>query len=71
MGRFAVGVCPHNEDNEVKIVEAINELEAMVKAVDNEESWGISKGEIPFSTVDEGIDFYLQGDVAVSKPVSI
>ncbi|MFX3674746.1 MAG: hypothetical protein ACE3JQ_09895 [Paenisporosarcina sp.] len=71
MKRYAVGVCPHDEDNEVKIVNAENELTAMVKAVGNEESWGILKGEIPFKTVEEGINFYLQGDLSISKPVAI
>lgn len=43
----------------------------MVKAVGNNESWGIVEEEIPFDTVDEGISFYLQGDLSVSKPVEI
>lgn len=71
MGRYAVGVCPHDEDVKVKIVTAENEIVAMVKAVGNEADWGISNGKPPFSTVDEGITFYLQGDLAVSKPVKI
>ncbi|MEC3132467.1 hypothetical protein P9Y16_24475, partial [Bacillus cereus] len=71
MKKYAVGVCPYDEDNVVKIVEAENELSAMVKAVGNNESWGIVEEEIPFDTVDEGISFYLQGDLSVSKPVEI
>lgn len=71
MPRYAVAVCNTDEDNEVRIVEADNELKAMVLAVGMEESWGIKNGEIPFQTVDEGITFYIQGDTAVSIPVEI
>lgn len=71
MPRYAVAVCNTDEDNEVRIVEAENELKAMVLAVGMEEVWGIKNGEIPFQTVDEGITFYIQGDTAVSKPVEI
>jgi len=71
MPRYAVAVCNTDEDNEVRIVEAENELKAMVLAVGMEEAWGIKNGEIPFQTVDEGITFYIQGDTAVSKPVEI
>lgn len=71
MKRYAVGVCHFDEDNTVKIVEAEDELVAMVKAVGNQEAWRINEKELPFKTVDEGITFYLQGDVAVSVPVEI
>lgn len=71
MKKYAVGVCPMEEDNKVVIVECENELEAMVKAVGNAESWNIEGGKIPFNTVSDGIGFYLQGEVAVSPPIEI
>lgn len=69
--RYAIAVCHFEQDNQVKIVEAANQLEAMVEAVGDHELWGIVNGNIPFDTVSEGITFYLQGDVQVSEPIKL
>lgn len=73
MKRYAIGVCGFNEDIEVVIIEAENELEAMCKVVLDKFEWNIiEKADgVPFATTDEAIDFILQGDINISKPVEI
>lgn len=69
MDKYAVAVC-FGGDNEIIVVEVNNELEAMVEAVGKKELWRIKK-TIPFNSVDEGINFYLQGDTSVSAPLKL
>ncbi|WP_432664354.1 hypothetical protein R9X47_27980 [Wukongibacter baidiensis] len=64
---YAVAVCNMlNDENEVKIVHAQNEIDAMIIAVQGEDSCKIS-----VSTMDELKQYYLDLDFSVSKPVEI
>ncbi|MEC2266447.1 hypothetical protein [Bacillus subtilis] len=72
MSKYAVAVDRFQKDLEVVIVNAPDEITAMVEAVGELDLWGIEdKMKPPFKTVDDGIDFYLQGDLSISRPVSI
>ena len=72
MKRYAIGLSGFNEDIVVVIIESESELNAMCEAVLIQFGWEIrSDGKIPFNTMDEGIDFILQGEINISKPVEI
>lgn len=72
MKRYAIGLSGFDEDIEVVILESKDELNAMCDAVLNKFGWEVrSNGEVPFITMDEGIDFILQGEINISKPVEI
>jgi|GEM_PF-2600307 len=72
MKKYAIGLCSNNEDIEVVIIEAQNGLSAMCDAVLNKYNWEVREdGQFPFITTDEAIDFFLQGDVNISKPVEV
>ncbi|UXJ71396.1 hypothetical protein [Lysinibacillus fusiformis] len=72
MKKYAIGLCSFDGDIEVVIIEAQNGLSAMCDAVLNKFDWEVrEKGQLPFITVDEAIDFFLQGAISISKPVEI
>lgn len=74
MKRYAIGLCSFDDDIEVVIVEANNGLEAMCIAVNDKYGWNVlaeEKGRLPFITSDEALDFFLQGDINISKPLEI
>lgn len=72
MKKYAIGLCGLDEDIEVVIIEAPNELVAMCDAVANKFEWEVREdGELPFITTDETIDYFLQGDVSISRSVEI
>lgn len=77
MAKYVVGVCPDSQDVEVVAVEAENDLEAMAESIfkysenlGTREDWDLppTNENLPYKTVDEGIDFFLQGGVSLSKP---
>lgn len=70
--KYAIGLYSFEEDIEVVIIEAQNGLSAMCDAVLNKYNWEVrNKEQLPFSTVDEAINFFLQGEINISKPVEI
>lgn len=72
MKRYAIGLCSFEEDIEVLIIEAENEIFAMHKAVANKYNWQMKEDEVSLiDSVDKAIDFYLQGDVNISRPVQV
>ncbi|WP_432409086.1 hypothetical protein [Wukongibacter sp. M2B1] len=55
-----------DDENEVKIVNAKNEIDAMIIAVQGQKSC-----EISVNTIDELQQYYLDLDFSVSKPVEV
>lgn len=67
MKKYAVAICNLMTGiNEVKIVEAENEINAIVLA--NE---GVLELTSEFSTVADVIRYYYDGDLSVSNPVEL
>lgn len=67
MKKYAVAVLSFFENvNEVKIVEAENEVKAMLTAVGDELSMADD-----FETTEDLKQYYYSGEYAVSKPVEI
>lgn len=74
MKKYVVGVSSPNEDIVLKKVQAENELYAMCHAVYYHYDWDVlseNENHLSFSTVDEAIDYFIQGDVYVSKPLEV
>lgn len=77
MKKYAVGVCPDMFDNKVLIVDAEDEFKAMGKAVLSYgeeldiQDWDMDMSNLTFNDVDEAIDYFINGGVAVSKAVEI
>ena len=72
MKLYIIGLSGFDKDIEIFLIEAENELSAMCDIVLKQFGWSIIEdGKIPFSTIDEGIDFILQGEINISKPVEI
>tara|TARA_B100000965_G_C19241110_1_gene604407 strand:+ start:252 stop:461 length:210 start_codon:yes stop_codon:yes gene_type:complete len=67
MKMYAVAVCNMlNDENEVRIVNAYNEIDAMIIAVEGEDL-----GIIKMCTVEELQQYYIDLDLSVSRPVEI
>lgn len=67
MKMYAVAVCNMlNDENVVKIVNAYNEIEAMIIAVE-----GGDLGLVKICTVEELQQYYIDLDLSVSEPVEI
>lgn len=67
MKKYAVAVCNMlNDENEVRIVNAYNEIDAMIIAVEGEDL-----GLIKMCTIEELQQYYIDLDISVSKPVEI
>lgn len=74
MKKYAIGLCSFEEDIEVVIVEANDASVAMCIAVNNKYGWDViaeEQGMLPFTTLDEAVDYFLQGDINISKPVEV
>lgn len=72
MKKYAIGLCAFDEDIEVVIIEGENELTVMRDVVLNKYNWEVKEdGKLPFSTLDEAIEYFLQGNINISKPVEI
>ena len=72
MKKYAIGLCALDQDIEVVIIEAENKLSAMHIAVKNKFNWDVLEdGRLPYVTSDDAIDYFLQGDINISKPVEI
>jgi hypothetical protein len=66
MKKYAVAVLflgAEDGVNEIKIVEAEDELQAIMFAVGDE--------EMNYKTVEEAIQYYFNGDIAVSEPIEL
>lgn len=64
---YAVAVCNMlSDENEVKIVNAKTQIDAMIIAVQGQNS-----RKVNVSTIDELKQYYLDLDFSVSKPVEI
>jgi len=64
---YAVAVCNMlNDENEVRIVNAQNEINAMIIAVQGHDSC-----EVNASTIEELKQYYIDMDFSVSKPIEI
>ncbi len=69
MSKYAVAVLSFFDNkNEVKIVEANNERDALILAT--EESLDVDFLD-EFETIDELIQYYIDGEISVSRPVKL
>lgn len=66
MKKYAVAIGDY-ENIEVKIVEAEDELRAIIYAMDDHELLD----DMPFDDVEEAKQYYFDGDMLVSTPVDI
>lgn len=74
MKTFVVGLCSQEEDIQLAKVKSKDALHAMCVAVRDNYNWDVLKendGTLPFNTLDEAIDYFLQGDINISKPLEI
>lgn len=74
MKKYVVGVSTLNDDITLRKVYANNMLMAMCFAVKDHYMWDViveNKGRIPFNTTDEAIDYFIQGEIFVSKPLEV
>lgn len=74
MKTFVVGLCNFEDDIQLIKVTAKSTLRAMCVAVRDTYGWDVLKendGKLPFEGLDEAIDFFLQGDINISKPLEI
>ena len=74
MKKYAVGLCGFEEDIQLVVVQSKDMLNAMCVAVRDNYNWDVLKendGRLPFVTTDQAIDYFLQGDINISKPLEI
>lgn len=74
MRTYVVGLCNMEEDIQLIKVTSKGILYAMCVAARDTYNWDVLKennGQLPFNTVDEAIDYFLQGDIHISKPLEI
>ena len=72
--KYVVGLCGFEEDIQLVTVQSKSMLNAMCVAVRDNYGWDVLKennDRLPFVTVDEAIDYFLQGDINISKPLEI
>jgi len=71
---YVVGLCNFDDDIQLIKVREKNMLRAMCLAVKEVYNWNVleeNNGRMPFNTTDEAIDYFIQGDVYVSKPMEV
>lgn len=73
MKKYVVGLCSFEEDIQLVIVQSKDMLNAMCVAVRDCYGWDVLKydNRMPFVTTDEAIEYFLQGDINISKPLEI
>jgi len=74
MKKYVVGLCSFEEDIQLILVQSKDMLNAMCVAVRDHYGWDVLKennGRLPFVTTDEAIDYFLQGDINISKPLEV
>lgn len=71
MKKYAVGVAPFDGEIKVEVVTAENKIKAMIKAVEKQ-NFDLVKDKLPdFSSEEEAVQYYFDGDILVSLPVQI
>lgn len=74
MKKYVVGLCSFEEDIQLVLVQSNDMLNAMCVAVQNKYGWDVLKennGVLPFDTTDEAVNYFLQGDINISKPLEV
>lgn len=73
MKKYVVGLCNFEEDIQLVVIQSKDMLNAMCIAVRDYCGWDVLKNDsrMPFVTTDEAIEYFLQGDINISKPLEI